>query len=134
MDGLIDAFADISWLDVNICLRTGCDAQLKHGARHSGKLFRAPMHALDHFTLFFRQGTHILAQQQTAITGNGRQWCSKVVNGSGQESRTVVIVLLQFQICLHEALQNIVAVGTQCFNRVILCAGHLLADIRQKRF
>ena len=110
---LFQALPDIAALQVHPPLYVAPDAQLEHGGGHAGEPLGAVLHAAQDFPLAFRQGAQRLTEEQPAIPADRGERRPKIMDGAREERRTVLIVLLQLQIGLDQALQNLVAVGAQ---------------------
>ena len=54
-----------------------------------------------------------LTEEQPAIAADGGERSPEIVHGPGQKVGAVLVVFLQLQVGLDEALQNLVAVGAQ---------------------
>ena len=62
------------------------------------------LHPLQHFLLLFGDGPQLLAEHQPAVAVDGGERRSKIVHRARQEIGAVLIVFLQFQIGVQQAL------------------------------
>jgi hypothetical protein len=68
------------------------------------------IHGLQDFPLILLDRAQPFAQEQAAIAAQGRQ---VRVERPSQKIRAVMVVFLQLQVGLNQALQNLVALGAE---------------------
>src|SRR5260370_39821941 len=104
MQRLLQAFADIAALQIQPPLHVASDAQLEHRGGHAGEPLGAVLHAAQDFPLVLGQWPQRLTKEQPAVSTDGGERSSKIVDGPCEERSAVLSVLPQFQIGLDEAL------------------------------
>ena len=110
---LIGALLQIAFPEIRTFPLPVARAQLKQGLYQPGQPVGAGMNALDRILLGMGQFADFTAAQKRAVAANGSEGSAKIVRGTGQEVSALVLVFLQFQVGLHDALQNFVAVAAQ---------------------
>ena len=136
MQRLLRALPDIRGAQLRRALDLGPDAHLEHRRGHAAEPFNTVLHAPQNFFLLLALRAHRPAQKQPAISLGGHQRRAKIMHRAGQEVGAVLVVSLDSQVRLNQALQQVVTVGAQriCRQRPLL-RGHRrqLQEGRQTR-
>src|SRR5262249_1316109 len=113
MHGMMQTRPQVAFLQIGPGFYLTSHAQLEHCGSHARKASRAVLHPLENFPLILVDGTQRFTEQQPAVSAQGRKGSTEVVNRTGQEIGTVVVVFLKPQIGLNEALKDFVTIDTQ---------------------
>src|SRR5262249_12418048 len=92
-------------------------AQLVHCRRHPGKALDASLHPLQDFDLIVVDGAELLLEQEAAVSLCRCQRRPEIVQGARQEIRAVLIVFLQLQTRVEQALQQLLPVACDTISR-----------------
>ena len=113
MECLIYTFPEVARLEAQPLVDLLSNAQLEHGTCYAGQPLRTALHGFQNLPLVGSNGSSLLFEQEVAVTCESRERGPEIMKGSGKEVRSRLIVFLQFEVCLHQALQDFVPLTSQ---------------------